>query len=487
MLNIWSNPDSRLNDSSIAFLAGYLEGYITRELINYHFHNVWSTYCNEHETFCIKVFDFYKQNIQFMRNKVETESKVNPFWYQVGLILEQITGLEEGMKQTSIFRSETRFDQLEIGKIFILNSIPDLWELESVLGRAIKSKDRGKTTCSAIIKLLPNDLIVGHNTWLEFSQMLRILKKYDLSYRTGSSEHSNVVPGQIISMSSYPGLIFSLDDYYLLSSGLVVTETTNVNFNLTSFQLVKPTSVFCFVRMMVANRLAVDGSSWSRIFAQYNSGTYNNQFMIIDYKRYQANSFNQKPGLFWILEQMPDFFIAKDMTSALVTNKYWASYNIPYFEDTYLIAGYPMLRNAYGPFFDHHETVRAKQFRRKQDQANDYKSVLKLLRYNNYTQDIDTQCDVCKPPYSATVSLASRGDLNDPNGSYSIPIYGLINETAIDVKVTSYELFKQFKMYAISGPTYEDVPPFIWSNSSLKYEILHEGHPDVWIFSPIYF
>lgn len=38
---------------------------------------------------------------------------------------------------------------------------------------------------------------------------------------------------------------------------------------------------------MVANRLATDGKSWSDIFQQYNSGTYNNQWMVVDYNKFK--------------------------------------------------------------------------------------------------------------------------------------------------------------------------------------------------------
>ena len=36
---------------------------------------------------------------------------------------------------------------------------------------------------------------------------------------------------------------------------------------------------------MVANRLSRTGASWAQIFEVYNSGTYNNQWMVVDYKQ----------------------------------------------------------------------------------------------------------------------------------------------------------------------------------------------------------
>ena len=36
---------------------------------------------------------------------------------------------------------------------------------------------------------------------------------------------------------------------------------------------------------MVANRLSRTGASWAQIFEVYNSGTYNNQWMVVDYEQ----------------------------------------------------------------------------------------------------------------------------------------------------------------------------------------------------------
>lgn len=61
----------------------------------------------------------------------------------------------------------------------------DLEDLSSALG-APPSQQRplGSGSCSAIIKVLPDnaDLYVSHDTWTEYSSMLRILKKYSFNF-----------------------------------------------------------------------------------------------------------------------------------------------------------------------------------------------------------------------------------------------------------------------------------------------------------------
>jgi hypothetical protein len=61
--------------------------------------------------------------------------------------------------------------------------------------------------------------------------MLRIIKRYNFAYRLTAAKDSRFVPAESISMSSYPGMLFSMDDYYLMSSGLAVMETTIENYN----------------------------------------------------------------------------------------------------------------------------------------------------------------------------------------------------------------------------------------------------------------
>jgi hypothetical protein len=90
--------------------------------------------------------------------------------------------------------------------------------------------------------------------------------------------------------SSYPASIASNDDFYRLSSGLVVIETTNNIFNTSLYAAFKPESLFVGMRTVIANRMAADGPSWVKFFSQFNSGTCNNQYMVVNYNKFTPNS-----------------------------------------------------------------------------------------------------------------------------------------------------------------------------------------------------
>jgi hypothetical protein len=48
------------------------------------------------------------------------------------------------------------------------------------------------------------------------------------------------------------------------------------------------------------------GKQWSKLFAKRNSGTYNNQWMVLDYKKFvPGKDLSDVKGLLWVLEQLP--------------------------------------------------------------------------------------------------------------------------------------------------------------------------------------
>ena len=79
----------------------------------------------------------------------------------------------------------------------------------------------------------------------------------------------------------HEGYIESLDDYYQLSSGLVMLQTTNQVFNMRLYDLVTPQSLFAWQRVRVANMMAHSGSEWYNVVRMYNSGL--SSFMLLHF------------------------------------------------------------------------------------------------------------------------------------------------------------------------------------------------------------
>lgn len=124
-------------------------------------------------------------------------------------------------------------------------------------------------------------LLFGHSTWFHFSYMNRIYKHYDTDF-------GDDVPNSKMSFSSYPGMLSSFDDFYMMGdTQIAVIQTTNGIYNTSLYDLVVPENLYAWERIRAANMLATNGKEWSEVYARHNSGTYNNQYMVIDLKLFK--------------------------------------------------------------------------------------------------------------------------------------------------------------------------------------------------------
>ena len=52
------------------------------------------------------------------------------------------------------------------------------------------------------------------------------------------------------------------------------------------YKKIKPEALLTWARAMFSNRLASSAEEWTNIFQKENSGTYNNQYMILDINKF---------------------------------------------------------------------------------------------------------------------------------------------------------------------------------------------------------
>ncbi|KAJ8414055.1 hypothetical protein AAFF_G00066530 [Aldrovandia affinis] len=473
----------RYNDSLQAYAAGAVEAAVTSQLIYKHWMNTMVDYCGPFKydiTYCQRLRDYIIANLQWMEQQMAKGEDLE-YWHQIRLAMLQLRGLEDSYNDQMAF-PPGQFSVNPFG--FLLFQMGgDLEDLEAALNKTAQSRMLGSGSCSALVKLLPGnkELLVSHDTWNSYQSMLRIMKKYSFAYRT-SPKGDSPIPGGIQAFSSYPGSIFSGDDFYILSSGLVTMETTIGNSNPALWKFVTPKgTVMEWLRNIVANRLAESGEQWAAHFSKYNSGTYNNQWMIVDYKHFTPGKTDIEDQLFTVLEQIPGLIVAKDKTKELLQKGYWASYNIPYYEDVFNASGCPELVQKYGDWFSFDKNPRAQIFHRNQSLVTDIDSMVRLMRYNNFKEDPLSKCQGCDPPNNGENSISARSDLNPANGTYPFGALRQRSHGGTDMKLTSYAMYREYQLLAVSGPTWDQVPAFQWSTSPYS-GLLHMGHPDRWAF-----
>lgn len=476
VLNVYtSNVNGQVSDSAQFFAAGVLEGAFTWNRIYDNAQNMFKVFFGNATTAPANVQNWLYDQDRFTRSGMVAKHQPGPetaYWNAITNVMNQFDGLKYGY-----FLAAPTDKSLDDFYFTLLNGVGDLLDLQAALDpskrfnvsdanteeqiQQLKDKIFAKSLCSALIRVAGDysDIFMGHSSWFTFSSTNRIYKHYmfdgivDLAFAA-----------KRMSFSSYAGFLESLDDFYILSSGLVMIQTTNSILDNSLYDLLSPQTLLAWQRVRVANHLARNGQEWYEAVSYDNSGTYNNQYMIIDTKLFTPGQPLQS-NLLWVVEQIPGLVVGADKTDVL-TRGYWASYNVPAFEEIYNKSGYPAYAAKVGPEGTYELAPRAKIFRRDNSLVTDMPSFKRMMRYNNYLNDEYTHGN-------PTHTICARADLSltnpRPDGCY-------------DTKVTNFAMQAKAQCYAINGPTTTDnLPPFTWNNATFA-NLPHQGLPTTYNF-----
>jgi hypothetical protein len=327
--------------------------------------------------------------------------------------------------------------------------------------------------CTGLVRLSQDksELYFGHTTWEGFSEMTRIWKVYDFPLQD--------VTARRISFSSYPGCVSSTDDYYLMDSGLAVTETT---LNIPKDQHYSASaSVPDFIRIMAANRLSASGEDWVSSMTDSATGTYSSQWLVVDYKKFTPGA-SLPPGSFYVLEQAPGISHSEDMSSTLEEKGYWASFDRAFFDDVRESTGDTATEQRLerqggtnaeqAELFSKSDTPRAQIVKRTVGDVSSLAAMRAEMTRNEGTEEPVDQQSLHDPRYT----ISARNDLKDrsnrnPDGS---------PDGGVDSKVTNSCLFRSLAAQAISSPSHTDMPPFQWTQNGAEVwpGYPHEGLPN---------
>lgn len=458
VLEIRAGYGQSSNDDITFFLAGYLEGFLTGSQMSDHHANLYPQLITEPEVLQA-VQTFLSQQDSWSRQQVKLNRSTDALWDHTGFILSQMDGLQAGAAEWAKRTGRRPLSQFDV---WFLNAVGDLLDLIPVLVPKIKLHsfmEPGMGHCSALIKMLPGyeNLLFAHSSWYTYAATLRIFKHWDFNI-----QQPHTATGKL-SFSSYPGFLVSLDDFYLLGSGLMMTQTTNSVFNRSLFDDVTPKSLLSWQRVRLAHALAHSGPQWAETFSRFNSGTYNNQYMVVDVSKVALGSFISD-GALTIVEQIPGLVEHSDQTQALRLG-YWPSYNIPFHRKIYELSGYPQRWKERGDQYSYDLCARAKIFRRDQASVTDLASLKHIMRSNDYMKDPYSKGDPCK-------TICCRGDLRRRNP---------VPDGCYDTKVTDLLMAKQFASEAVNGPTTEGgLPPFSWDQFN---GTTHQGLPRLYNYT----
>lgn len=475
-LTLESNTNlSKFTDEQKAYACGFLEGKLTYEQISLFIKNA-NAYSFENGTMPEKMIKFFSEQKEYADVLAE-KKKDDPFYRHIGLMNKQVEGVIAGHNENAetIVSWET---------FQVIQSMGDLSDLKKAVLKSGKRIDEMNgeeiaahfietTHCSAIWKVLPDmsDVFFAHNTWTTYGSQYRIYKEYNFHYQTKGNEPL----ANYISFPGYPGITFSNDDIYISSNDLAIIETTNGILNDDLYEKITPHSFLYWQRVMVATRLSNDALTWMKYFGIENSGTYNNQWQVLDLKKFTPG-FGFEKGAFFVGEQMPGMFYYEEQTQKLAAG-YWPSYNVPFYLQINEAMGYPKALKEHPELnckINYQSCSRANIFRRDQTKVVDSESMKDLILFNDFKNDKLSFND-------AALSLASRYEYSDK--------YGPRCHGVTDSKFSSFRMWKDSKKFWIIGrPTKtDDLPFFSWDDPKViqscpRDKFLHLGMPTVYDF-----
>eukprot|EP00743_Colponemidia_sp_Colp-15_P001105 GILK01001216.1.p1 GENE.GILK01001216.1~~GILK01001216.1.p1 ORF type:complete len:615 (-),score=92.05 GILK01001216.1:69-1868(-) len=499
-INGWSEltiiTSVAISDEDQAYAGGFLEGCLTTDRT---YEMAMNVLCDQLDCRIpdedSPLHGYLMKQHQWMTEQIK-QNPDDPYWFNVHLVLRQMDGLLAGYNEYAIRGRALSFmdilvlnaqaDLLDLVERFPYRSKPTMRSMRSIQSTLFPLKpprnrtqdsieqegeevpDEDETHCSALIKVLPDgsDILIAHNTWSNYADMLRVYKHYHFNF------HNLRIKAKLVSLSGYPGTLSSVDDFYVANeTKLVVTETTNSIWNETLKDMWIPQSIPTWLRSIFVTRMADSGREWSQLFSLHNSGTYTNQFMIVDLKKFKPGKPLQN-DLLWVIEVEPGNATSADVTDRLRQNGYWASYNIPYFSNVYEGMGYPSKALKKKTAYSYTSCPRAQLFAREQATIFNTEDMKRVIRLNRFMVD-----PLAKG--NPTWAIASRADLKGINktvthaGKKHASAFG-----AIDGKVTSFksQMLEGGVVHVVSGPTADDLPPFEWTDEWRKVSA-HYGHP----------
>lgn len=357
--------------------------------------------------------------------------------------------LQKGNHQRVIRREQHRAQQLA-------ELTPKKWtEIKRRTGR-----------CSALVRVAndTSDIFVGHATFSDFAEMLRVFKYYDFPLKKRGA--------RTVGFSSYPGAVSSTDDYYVTSSGLLVTETTISLLTDEPYDHLDDTGKALpdFIRIMAATFAAQSGEQWVDMMDRSATGLYGSQWMVVDYNKFTPG----KPiadGTLFVLEQVPTVSHKEDMSEHLRKVGFWSSENRAYYPDARQVSGFADAEEMHGALFSADHNPRANIFAATAPTVQTITDMRAELRRNRWPHEVDGG-----PENTPDHAISARSDLMKENAAAN---------GGVDAKVAGSCMVKQLSVDAISGPT-EDQKVFSWTDPVTHKELFpgvpHEGLPDTYNF-----
>jgi hypothetical protein len=233
---------------------------------------------------------------------------------------------------------------------------------------------------------------------------------------------------------------------------------------------------------MTTNLISNSGAEWAENYKTYKNHMYITQWIVIDYnvlhrlnkdKSDSGKKFLRKAdttkysGLVNLVEEVPGSILTNDITSLLLKQSYFGSFNLSYFTEHQKIIGLrqwekiDFTSEKYNPRY-----YILKSLHKNVHDIYDFASLIQYNGYKNPNPKIKNDPSFNDP----SNGISSRDDIsnNDPHGG-------------VDFKIVSSDLVNKMTIYTYGGPTYNSNPnikPFDFKQiSGTEYDNFHKEIP----------
>jgi len=449
----WTYYTYQVNDDSPdwlqTFSAGYMEGYLAYDLI-YDTWNNQQMYFKEMKAdplFARKVNNFVNSQTAWILQQIAKNPNDN-YWNLVNTTMAQVYGMYSGYL-VAIAQNHRKDLNLTFEQFYTMTYMSDLFDVMA----KFSPTNLKPLKCSFLAKMTNENLFTSHTTWFDYNGLLRTYKILTFNLK------NPLVKTKRITFSSQPGYTTSQDDYYTLDNNRFVSETSLSSDNNKVYEYLHYDSIPYWIRIHVANFVYDTPKSWIDAFFAHRSGTYCNQWFLVDFNNYKLykNNTAQAKDIIWLVEEFYSLTSAQDVTQTLlIPQGYVASYNVPYDPEIQKLSKNPTNYTTDPRYY------LFKKYAPGIKTMDDFRYVMRL----NNKSDTGDYCQ----------AIAARCDLSDkrefPNG-------------ALDCKATSDTMITNHQSWIIAGPTSENLPPFTWEHYP-EYNHSRAGIPTLWNFSWVF-
>lgn len=434
--------------------AGVAEGYLTKTLFLNHKKNIENSLC-ENWIECSSgniptdIDQFFSDNYEWVKQYLASAPS-SDFIAACKLVMEQFEGIVYGSNLVS-------GEKLTSAKLWEYASHKSIYDLARMKGiaktRSIPLMRKGTGFFSTPSNF--KDLYIGHASWSDYVESLKIAKRYRIVLEGNMSMYDRR------SISGVPFMIHSDDDWEITDNGFV-HMSAGIAMSDEAIKKITPSSegLPSWLRASAASLESNTGKSWGESYCHKPLALSGIEHLLIDVKQLKYGE-GLSPHFAVVVDEIPGLVDWKDVSEEAEKTQYYGIYDVPRIDSVYQAAGYKSLAAANPLIFDKEKSARVKILENRH-RVRSFENTKTLIREND-----PVKITYQEKKYNA--AMAPRSDLEES---------GSTCDGAIDGKATSLTRILHSYWQGINSPTYDDLPVFSFSGSKCCMETVHQGIPD---------